>query len=128
MASTNTPALSRLSATAGGLVLLMLLQLGMGIGILSSGNGLRDAHGGIGYLIFLVCAVAAFFAWQLSKADASAKGVFFHALSLPVLAILQIGLAEMDGMKWVHVVLGIALLVDALGLFMMTRKRSGATV
>lgn len=126
--STTSSILSRLTVSAGALVVLMLAQLGLGIAILSHTKGLRDAHGGLGYLFFIVSLVATFFAWQLSKADATAKGLFFHALSLPILAILQIGLAEMD-QKWIHVVLGVALTAAAIGLFAMGRKRTaGATI
>lgn len=126
MASATSTSLSRLSATAGVLVVLMLAQAGLGIGILSTSASLRAAHSGIGYLVILGSLVAAFFAWQLSKADAGAKGVFMHALSVPVLAIIQFGLGEMTGTKWIHVLVGIALLVDVLGLFAMARKRGGA--
>lgn len=133
MATTISAHLTRLQQTAAATLLLMLVQLGMGIGILSHVKGLRDAHGGIGYLMFLCSLVAVFFAFKYSREDASAKGMFGHAISIPLLAVVQIGLAEMagkggEGLKWAHVVVGVLLLVDAMGLFAMARKRSGKSL
>ncbi len=51
------------------------------------------------------------------------KGVFFHTLSLPILCIIQIGLAD-AGLEWVHVSLGVIYLAAVVGLWAMLRRRS----
>ncbi|MDN5563559.1 hypothetical protein EDD41_2182 [Luteococcus japonicus] len=128
MATTVTPALSRLKTTALVIIGSVLIQLGLGVALLTSySNGLAKAHSGFGYITLLASIVAAFFAFQLSKADSSAKGLFFHALSLPVLAIIQTGLGEMiggsNGLKWLHVALGIAFVGAAVSLYTLLDKR-----
>lgn len=127
MATTVTPALSRLKTTALVIIASVLVQLGLGVALLSSySEGLAKAHSGLGYITMIGSVVAAVFASQLSKADDSAKGLFFHALSLPVLAIVQFGLGEMissDGLKWLHVALGIAFTGAAVSLYTLLDKR-----
>lgn len=116
-ASSSYRNLRSAAATALGLI---LIQLGLGLAGLAGSNGLLEPHGWIGYLTTLTTATAAYFAWRVSRQTHS-KGVFIHAVSLPVLCVLQIGLAEMD-LKWVHVGLGVALVAAVAGLFAMTRR------
>ncbi|MEL4356574.1 MULTISPECIES: hypothetical protein [unclassified Luteococcus] len=130
MATTLTPALSRLKTTALVIIGSVLVQLALGVLMLTGTNSvaIAKAHSGFGYLTLLASIVAAFLAFQASKADATAKGLFFHALSLPVLAFLQTGLGEMiggsDGLKWLHVALGLAFTGAAASLYTLLDKRS----
>lgn len=127
MTATTTPEstrdLARLKASTSVLLGLILVQLVFAIITLIHSNATITAiHGGFGYLSLVTGLVAAWFAWRWSK-DSGARGVFFHTLSLPTLAVIQIGLAE-GGLKWVHVVVGVLYLVAVVGLWMMLRRRS----
>ncbi|WP_420176257.1 hypothetical protein [Luteococcus sp. OSA5] len=129
MATTVTPAHSRLKTATLVTIISVLIQLGLGIAMLTGtySVAIAKAHSGIGYLTTLGSIVAAVFAWQLSKADASAKGLFFHALSLPVLALIQNGLGESissDALKWLHVALGIAFVGAVVSLYTLLDKRA----
>ena len=81
---------------------------------------LIDAHAGLGYAATLSAAVAAISAivW---KRRGGATGVMAHAVSMPILMIIQIGLGS-AGIKWVHVVLGILILLGLIGLPMSLRS------
>ncbi|MGA4506595.1 hypothetical protein ACQB6R_13685 [Propionibacteriaceae bacterium G1746] len=107
--------------TAAALVVLLLGMLGMGIAIASGNHGLRDAHAGIGYLSVLVGIVASVLAYRHGKARGN-LGTFMHAVSLPVLMLVQIGLAEMD-LAMVHISVGIVILVDAIALATLSARR-----
>lgn len=128
MATTSSPALSRLRTAALVVLGCVLVQAALGIASLTGYHQVNEVHGWIGYLGFLASIAASVFAFQASKADPRAKGLFFHALSLPVLAIIQIGIIEMSqgagAMKWVHVVLGFAFLVAAAGLYAMSNRKA----
>ncbi|SDB80804.1 hypothetical protein GA0111570_103127 [Raineyella antarctica] len=115
----------RLRLTAIVATVLIVIQLGLGIMIATGNGGLREAHAGIGYLLVLTGIVASIFAWSAAKV-AGSKGVFFHALSLPVLMLVQIGLAEM-GLEVVHIILGILIVVAVVGLVPMAGKLAGRT-
>lgn len=130
MASTSSlPALSRLRTTSIVILASIVIQLGLGVAMLSGHWSLTDTHATFGYLTFVVSLLAAFFAWQYSSADEGGKGIFMHTVSMPVLALIQIGLAEAgqgnEVVKWIHVVLGVAFLVMAIGLFANTSKKLG---
>ena len=120
-ATVSSSALPRLRLTAMAASLTTLIQGGLAIAILTGSESLTSVHGIIGYVTFVLTLVAAWFAYSYRKVTGD-SGIFFHALSLPVLAIAQIGLAEM-GQKWVHVVLGVAFLVGVVGLFAMADKK-----
>lgn len=132
MANTLPAPLSRLKTTALVVIASVLVQLALGAMLLGNySNGLAKAHSGIGYITMIGSVLAAVFAFQASKADATAKGLFFHALSLPVLAIIQFGLGEMissDLLKWIHVVLGLAFVGAAVSLFSLLNKRGGRSL
>lgn len=121
------PSVSRLRATATVAAVLVLVQLALGImiAVRTGGSVIREAHAGVGYLIVLAGIVAAVFAWSAAK-SAGSKGVFFHALSLPILALVQIGLAEAD-LRIVHIVIGIATVVAFIGLVPMANKLAART-
>ncbi|WP_153504544.1 hypothetical protein [Cumulibacter manganitolerans] len=115
-----SPATRNVRTSALILSLLALVQAALGGTVLSGGGGIKTVHGYVGYLTFVVALVAAFFAWKAAQVTGN-KGTFFHALSLPILALIQIGLAEMD-LKWVHVIVGILFLVAAFGLYAMADR------
>ena len=127
MTDTTTPArtrdLARLKAATSVLLGLIVVQAVFAIITLIHANDTITAiHGGFGYLSLITGVIAAWFAWRWSK-DSGAGGVFFHALSLPILAVIQIGLAQ-GGLKWVHVVVGVVYLLAVVGLWTMLRRRS----
>lgn len=99
---------------------LVLVMLALGIMILTGNQQVRDVHGIVGYVLTLVAVVAAVCAWLVAR-PARKMGIFFHAVSIPVLMVIQIGLAEMD-LKWVHVVLGVLIAGAIAGLVPLTRK------
>lgn len=105
---------------------LMVGMLVLGLLIATGTNSVRTVHAITGYTVVVVAILVALAAWRFAKLTAR-KGVFWHAVSIPVLMIIQIGLAEM-GVEIVHIILGIALLVAAIGLTMMVRKPIPATV
>lgn len=111
---------------AVGLSVLMLAMAILGLMIAGGVGGLGTMHSIIGYSTLLVAILAAVAAWRFSKATAQ-KGVFYHALSLPILMLLQIALGEMH-QKHIHMALGIAILIAAVGLVMMTRKKIPASI
>jgi heme A synthase len=122
-----TPAVRNLRTSALIVSVLALAQGALGGTVLGGGDGIRTIHGYIGYATFVVALVTAFFAWKASQ-ETNRKGSFFHALALPVLALVQIGLAEMD-LKWVHVIVGVLFLIAAFGLYAMAdRPTSHETV
>lgn len=102
---------------------LVVAQVVLAIIMLSGSWGLTEAHGGLGYLAILTSAVAAFFAWKVGRAENN-KGIFFHAVSMPVLMLVQVGLAHMNGLRTVHMTVGVAILVGLVGLWMMARKKA----
>lgn len=124
MAETSTipPSVKRLSLIANIAALVMLLQLVLGVMIAfgTGGSFIREAHAGVAYLTILAGIVAAVLAWPASKV-AGSKGIFFHALSLPILAIIQMGLGEMH-VTVVHIILGVLTVVAYVGLVPMANK------
>ncbi len=116
-----SPSVQRLRIVAIVTAVLLLIQLGLGIMIATGNGGVRPAHAGVGYLATLSGIVAAVFAWQAAK-KAGSMGAFFHAVSLPVLMLVQIGLAEMGGLVIPHIILGILILLGAVGLVPMAGK------
>ena len=128
MAEDTVPSsVSRLRTTANVAAVLILIQLALGA-MIALGNGgsmIRPAHAGVAYLTVLAGIVAAVFAWSASK-SASSKGVFFHALSLPILGLVQISLAEMN-LALVHIILGVLTVVAYVGLVPMSNKLGSRT-
>ncbi len=111
-ANTSGPAKGFLWSSLATTVLIVV-QLVMGILVLTKPMS-AAAHGGVGYITLLGAIAAAYFAWQLSQRGVS-KGLFYHALSMPILMIVQIGLGSM-GVKWVHVVLGSLIVLGVIGM------------
>ncbi|WP_203567612.1 hypothetical protein [Aestuariimicrobium ganziense] len=125
MTQTTPPAATTSSLrTLRGMTLAMsvlaVLQAVLGFMLAAGVDGIRDVHGWSGYALFIVSIVAAVFAWKYSRENAH-KGVFYHATSIPVMGLLQIGLAEM-GAETIHIVLGVAIAVAVIGLWTMLRR------
>lgn len=117
------PAVRNLRTSALVVSIFALAQAALGGTVLGGGEGgIRNIHGYIGYATFVVALVTAFFAWKAAQASGN-KGTLYHAISLPVLALVQIGLAEMN-VKWVHVIVGVLFLVAAFGLYAMADRSS----
>lgn len=122
---TVTPAVRNLRTGALIVSILALTQAALGGTVLSGGGGgIRDIHGYIAYATFVIALIVVFLAAKAAR-ETRNKGTLYHAISLPVLALLQIGLAEMD-LKWVHVVVGVLFLLAAFGLYAMADRSSGA--
>lgn len=115
------PAVRNLRTSALILSVLALAQAALGGTVLSGGGGgIRDFHGYIGYATFVVAIITAVLAAKAAKVTGN-KGTLYHAISLPVIALIQIGLAEMD-LKWVHVAFGVTFLIAAFGLYAMADR------
>lgn len=102
-------------------VVLVAAQLVLGILMLNGSWNLLQAHAGLGYAATLAAAVAAVSA-VVWKRRGGRTGVMAHAVSMPVLMLIQIGLGQ-GGVKWVHVVLGVLILIGLVGLPMSLRAR-----
>lgn len=106
---------------------LVLAQAAMGmiINAGSSSSALLTVHKMTGYMAFIAGILAAVSAFMLSRQIAN-MGVFFHALTVAVLMLIQIGLGE-AGVQLVHVVLGVVIAVAGIALIPIARKRLGMT-
>ena len=102
------------------LSLMALVQAALGGTVLSGGEGIKRVHGYVGYATVVVAVIAAVIAWRAARQTGN-RGTFMHALSLPILALIQVALGEME-LKWVHVGVGLLFLVAAFGLFAMADR------
>lgn len=125
MATKNTStALNLLRASAAITAALSVVQPLLALVFMNLPNaGLTHLHGVLGQGSVVIAAVAAVaaFLWMRESGN---KGLFGHAVSVAVLAILQVGLAEM-GQVWVHVGLGVAYLLAAVSLFTLAARKPG---
>lgn len=92
---------------------LIVVQVVLAVVVLSNDSS-AAAHGGVGYITLVASIAATFFAWQCSQRGAS-KGIFYHALAMSILMVVQVGLGSMD-LKWVHVGLGILIAIGVIGM------------
>lgn len=99
---------------------VMIVMLGLGTMIATGNNSVRDVHAITGYTLTVVAVVVAVCAFLVAR-PAGKMGIFFHAVSIPVLMVVQIGLAEM-GLEWVHIVLGVLILLAVASLVPLTKK------
>lgn len=116
-AEDNSQALVGLAWTMTGLVGVMAV---MGF-LMLGGTDLHQVHAVIGYMVAALAVIAATLAWRVARARGS-MGIFYHGLAIPVLLVVQIGLGEM-GQKWVHVVLGVLLLIACAALGVLAARR-----
>lgn len=122
MTSVRTPTL--LLASAAVAAVLSVVQPLLALGPLTASGPLNGLHAPNAYALLLVSVVAAVAAHRWSRQSGD-KGLFFHALSLPVLAVVQIGLGEME-LAMVHIALGFAFLLAAVSLFTLALRKRGA--
>ena len=87
-------------------------------GPLSGTGPLNALHGMVGNLNFVFAILAGVGGVLWGRASGN-KGLMFHALSLPVLAVIQIALGEMH-LTMVHIVLGFAYLLAAVCYLIIT--------
>lgn len=118
------PVLNALRLTSGSAALIAIVQTLLGLGILGSVGGLFPVHQGLGYLLLLDTIAAAVCAVLWSRRSGN-KGLMMHAISVAVLALIQIGIAEM-GVVWLHVVVGLLILVAVIALFTLSMRKGGA--
>lgn len=114
---TGLRALAALTALGG------ILQLLLGLGILGSIGGVFSTHRMLGFITLGVSVLAALFAVLWSSRSGN-KGLMFHAITVAVLALAQVGLGEM-GLRWVHVIVGILFFVAALALATLSFRSGG---
>ena len=93
-------------------------------GPLTSSGPLHAMHGMVGNLNFVLALVASIAGILWGRASGN-KGLMFHALSLPLLAVIQIALGQMH-LTMVHIVLGFAYLLAAVALFTLALRKPRA--
>ena len=93
-------------------------------GPLSGSGPLHAMHGMVGNLNFVLALVASIAGIVWGRASGN-KGLMFHALSLPLLAVIQIALGQMH-LTMVHIVLGFAYLLAAVALFTLALRKPRA--
>lgn len=124
-AAPTDPVLSALRLTAGSSALIAIVQTLLGLGILGSLGGVFPLHQTLGYVLFLDTVAAAVSAVLWSRRSGN-KGLMMHAISVAVLALIQIGIAEM-GVVWLHVVVGLLILIAVIALFTLSMRKGGAS-
>ncbi len=93
-------------------------------GPLSGSGPLHAMHGMVGNLNFVLALVASIAGIVWGRASGN-KGLMFHALSLPLLAVIQIALGQMH-LTMIHIVLGFAYLLAAVALFTLALRKPRA--
>ena len=73
----------------------------------------------------MVAIVATVLAWRYGKAKGN-LGTFFHALSLPILLIVQTGLGSMGDFEMIHIVLGVLILIATVALTTLSSRKTRA--
>jgi len=121
MTSVRTPTL--LLASAAVAAVLSVAQPLLALGPLTASGPLNGLHAPNAYVLSVVSVVAAVAAHRWSKQSGD-RGLFFHALSLPVLAVVQIGLGELE-LAMVHIALGFAFTLAAVSLFTLALRKRG---
>ena len=124
-ATTSTGKLTFLRVAALLAAIGSLVSPLLAIGPLTGSGPLDALHGMVGNANFVLALLAGIGGVLWGRASGN-KGLMFHALSLPVLAIVQIGLAEMH-LAMVHIVLGFAYLLAAVALFTLALRKPGTT-
>ncbi|MDO4412493.1 hypothetical protein [Cutibacterium sp.] len=99
-------------------VVSVIIQAALACFMLSGVSGLGDVHLGFGVLTLVAAIVAAVLAvmWKRRGGPSSVVG---HAIGMAVLILVQYALGEMSSggaIKWIHVILGVVIVVGLFGL------------
>lgn len=106
--------------------LLTLIQAVLVILTAAKVAKLIGAHGGVGYLSLLATITATIAAYVWFRKGGS-KGLMMHAGGIAVLMIVQIALGELK-VVWVHVGLGIIIVLGAVALATLAYRKPGGAV
>jgi len=113
--------------------LIGLLQAVLGFTGLSSilaapgneeaGSAFIDPHGYLGYanLLVMVVAAVASLVWYRKGGN---RGLLMHAAGMVVLMLVQVGLGQ-GKVLWVHVVLGVLIVLGSIALAVLSYRKSG---
>jgi hypothetical protein len=123
---TPDPVLGWLRITTAVTAVLSIVQLLLGVGLLGSLSGVFPVHRTLGYIAFLAAVAAAVFAVLWSRRSGN-KGLMFHTISVAVLGLIQVGIGEM-GVVWLHVVVGLLFLVDAVAASPLSFRKPGSVL
>lgn len=122
----TSPHLSLLRNFAAVTALLAVAQTVLGLLVAFTDFDGVNAHGWIGYATFIAAVAAAIGAFLWKKVSGN-TGLFMHAAGVAVLALIQIGLAEM-GQRWAHIILGLLILGAALALASLAFRKPGVVL
>lgn len=113
-----------LRISAGLVGLTGVVQAVMGAMTAFGMHGVKGTHGIVGMVTFVITLVAVFAAWRWSK-ESNDKGLFMHAASVAVLALVQIALGELK-LESIHIALGVAYTVAAIALATLAFRKPAA--
>lgn len=119
--STSSGKLTFLRAAAGAAALGSIVSPLLALGPLTASGPLHGMHGMVGNINALLALLAAVAGFLWFKASGN-KGLMYHGISLPVLAVIQIALGEMH-IELLHIILGFAYLLSAVALFTLSLRR-----
>lgn len=111
------------SALAG---LFTLIQAILVIVAVTAHMKLIETHGMVGYLSLLATITATVAAYIWFRKGGS-KSLVMHAGGVAVLMLVQIGLGEAK-VTWVHIVLGIVIVLGAIALATLAYRKPGGAV
>lgn len=126
MANAN-PALNTWQRTyriVSGISAAVALVLGILGSLLTSEPGIRSAHAGFAMLFVLTSLLASLAALRYAKLS-GVKGGIGHAFGVFGLSLVQYALGEMH-ITMVHIILGIAIVLGALSLFVLAMRQPAA--
>lgn len=128
MATTGSSStLTFLRVSAGLTALLSVVQAVLAVVFMTSPSTLVSVHGKVGMATVVVSLIAAVAAYLWRKASGNV-GMFTHAVSVFVLAVVQVGLGEMGafgGLRTVHITIGVFFLVAAVALVTLAVRKPG---
>lgn len=124
--STIPPAPKALTISAWVAIGSVIVQAVLACFMLSGAHGLGDAHMGFGIVTLLAAIVAAVLAVMWKRRGGS-LAVVGHAVGMAVLILVQYVLGELSNggaIKWIHVVLGVVIVIGLLVLPQSIGKNS----
>ena len=122
-APTSTGSLTFLRVAALLAALGSIVSPLLALGPLTGSGPLNALHGMVGNTNLLLAILAGVAGVLWGRASGN-KGLMMHALSLPVLALIQILLGELH-VTMVHIVLGFAYLLAAVALVTLALRKPG---